>query len=171
MYVGFGNQEIFRRLSPRSILLCTSLMPSKRPSGSLLSLGVPRLTKFNGFSPIYGKQLACDCGQSMCHAELYELIRELVICGAMAVWTMHYLSTDSDFNVDPTTDFIPTKEWLHYYDIFARNCFKSYLRVIRQFIFNSAMGDLLIHKDSSSVEYYTASPTKTSPVKSCSLLF
>ena len=56
--------------------------------------------KVRWFSPIYGKQLACDCGQSMCHAEPYELIRELVISGATAVWTMHNLSTDSDFYVE-----------------------------------------------------------------------
>ena len=39
--------------------------------------------KVQWFSPIYGKQLACDCGHSKCHAELDELICELVTSGAM----------------------------------------------------------------------------------------
>ena len=81
---GIRQPEFFLRPSPWSILLCTSLWMSNKPIGSLLSLGVPRLTKFIGFSPIYGKQLACDCGQSMCHAELDELVRELVMSGAVA---------------------------------------------------------------------------------------
>ena len=34
------------------------------------------------------KLLACDFGQAMCHAELYELIRELVMSGAMAIWKL-----------------------------------------------------------------------------------
>ena len=30
-----------------------------------------------------------------------------------------------------TTDFIQTEQWLHYYDIFVRNGFGSYLRVMQ----------------------------------------
>ena len=69
------------------------------------------------------------------------------------------------------TDFIQTEQWLHFYDIFLRNAFGSYLQVMRKIIFNSAMGDWLIHEDGSSVEYNAGSPSKTSPVKSCSSLF
>ena len=74
----------------------------------------------------------------MCHRVLDDLIRELVTSETMAVLTMHCLSTVSDFGAD-TTDFIQTKQWLHYYDIFARNGFRSYFRVIRKFIFILAM--------------------------------
>ena len=43
-----------------------------------------RADKVQLLSPIFGKQLACDCGQPMCHAAvLDELIRELVTSGAM----------------------------------------------------------------------------------------
>ena len=83
----------------------------------------------------------------------------------------HGLSTVSDFGVEPPPLTSFRQPWLHYYDIFARNGFRSYLRVIRKIIFNSAMGDLLIHRDSSSVEYNTRSPTKTSLVKTCSSSF
>ena len=32
--------------------------------------GRTQTDKVQWFSPIYGKKLKCDCGQSMCHAEL-----------------------------------------------------------------------------------------------------
>ena len=46
------------------------------------------------------------------------------------------------------------ERWLHYYDIFARNGFKSYFMVIRKFIFNSTMGDLLIHMVAHPLEQH-----------------
>ena len=48
VYVGLGNQEIFLRPSPWCNPLFSLLRTSRRPIGSLLSLGVPVLTKFNG---------------------------------------------------------------------------------------------------------------------------
>ena len=68
-------RNFFLRLSPWSILLCTSLWMSNKP-------GRTHSDKVQWFSPIRGKQLACDCGQSMCHAELDELTCELVTSGA-----------------------------------------------------------------------------------------
>ena len=59
-----------------------------------------------------------------------------------------------------TTDFIQTEQWLHYYDIFVRNGFGSYLRVMRKVTFNSTMSDWLNHRDSSSVEYNARSPNE-----------
>ena len=64
--------------------LCSLLRTNRRPIGSLLSLVAPVLTKFNGYLQFFGKQLACDCGQSKCHAAvLDELICEMVTSGAM----------------------------------------------------------------------------------------
>ena len=46
--------------------------------------GRSRADKVQWLSPIFGKQLACDCGQSKCHAAvLDELICEMVTSGAM----------------------------------------------------------------------------------------
>ena len=51
---------------------------------SFAQFGRSRADKVQWLSPIFGKQLVCDCGQSMCHAAvLDELIRELVTSGAM----------------------------------------------------------------------------------------
>ena len=57
-----------------------------------------------------------------------------------------------------------------YYDIFIWIGFGSYLRVTREVIFSPVMGDWLIHRDNSSVEYNVGSPTKFSPTKSRSSL-
>ena len=82
------------------------------------------------------------------------------------VWALSQI-----FVASSTTDFTQTEQWLHYYNIFVRNGFGSYLRVMRKVTFNSTMSDWLIHRDSSSVEYNAGSPTTTSPVKSCISLF
>ena len=99
------------------------------------------------------------------------------------VWTMKALEATDQlryrtawalsqiFVASSTTDFIQTEQWLHYYNIFVRNGSGSYLWVMRKIIFHSVMGDWLIHRDSSSVEYNARNPTKTSPVKSGSSLF
>ena len=86
VYVGFGNQEIFRRPSPWSILLRTSPMTINKPIGSLLSLGVPGLTEFNGCLQFWGSSL--------------HVIAVRAMSGAMAVWTMHCLSIVSDLGVE-----------------------------------------------------------------------
>ena len=79
-----ANRKFFCDLHRGSILLCTSLKTGKRLIGSLLSLGVPGLTEFNGCLPFWEKQLACDCSRSKCHAAvLDELTRELATSGAM----------------------------------------------------------------------------------------
>ena len=48
------------------------------------------------FSPIYGKKLACDCGQVMCHAELDELIRELVTSRQPSPWNRGKKNQEKD---------------------------------------------------------------------------
>ena len=79
--------------------------------------------------------------------------------GQRTAWALFQILVSSS-----TTDFIQTVQWLHYYDIFVRNGFGSYLRVMRKVTFNSAMDDWFIYRDSSSVEYNAGIPTKTSPV-------
>ena len=84
VYVGFGNQEIVLRPS----LWCDPfvfLTEDKQEANRIFAqFGRSRADKVQWLSPIFGKQLACDCGQSMCHAAvLDELIRELVTSGAM----------------------------------------------------------------------------------------
>ena len=69
------------------------------------------------------------------------------------------------------TDLIQTEQWLPFYDIFFRNAFGSYLRVMRKVTFSPVMSYWLIHEDGSSVEYIAGSPSKTWPVKSCRFLF
>ena len=84
VYVGFGNQDIFLRPS----LWCNPFVfftEDKQEANRIFAqFGRSRADKVQWLSPIFGKQLACDCGQSMCHAAvLDELIRELVTSGAM----------------------------------------------------------------------------------------
>ena len=82
----------FCALHRGAILLLTSLKMSRRLIGSLLSSGVPGLTEFNGCLPFFGKQLACDCGRSLCHAEmLEELVRELA-CILVSAMIISYIS-------------------------------------------------------------------------------
>ena len=77
-------RRFFCDLHRGAVLSCTSLMTSKRPIGSFAQFGRSRADKVQWLSPIFRKQLACDCGQSMCHAAvLDELIRELVTSGVM----------------------------------------------------------------------------------------
>ena len=92
VHVGFGNQDIFLRPS----LWCNPFVfftEDKQEANRIFAqFGRSRADKVQWLSPILGKQLACDCGQSMCHAAvLDELIRELVTSGAMTNegWLLH----------------------------------------------------------------------------------
>ena len=84
VYVGFGNQEIFLRPSPWCNPFVYFTDDEQEANWIFAQFGRSRADKVQWLSPIFGKQLACDCGQSMCHAAvLDELIRELVTSGAM----------------------------------------------------------------------------------------
>ena len=84
VYVGFGNQEIFVRPSPWCNPFVFFTKDKQEANWIFAQFGRSRADKVQLLSPIFGKQLACDCGQSMCHAAvLDELIRELVTSGAM----------------------------------------------------------------------------------------
>ena len=80
VYGDSAIRRFFCDLHRGAIRLCTSLMTSKRPIGSLLSLGVPGLTKFNGCLPFLGSSWHVTA-VSQCAMLL--LIRELVTSGSM----------------------------------------------------------------------------------------
>ena len=65
--------------------------------------------KVQWFSPMFGKQLACDCGQSMCHAELDELICELVTSGAMTNEGWEFSAAPSGGNSIPDCSGAPSR--------------------------------------------------------------
>ena len=100
-----------------------------------------------------------------------------------AVWTMKALQPSDQLRQrtawalsqilvsSSTTDFIQTEQWLHFYDIFVRKTSESYLQVMRKVTISPVISDWLIQGDGSSVECNAGSPSKTSPVKSCSSLF
>ena len=69
-----------------------------------------------------------------------------------------------------TINFIETEQYLHFYDIFVRNTFGSYLQVMPKVTFSPVISHWLIRVDFSPVEYNARSPSKTSPVKSQSIL-
>ena len=117
--------------------------------------------------------------------DLLSLSSEGHPCGDPALWNTagrllklrfnfvtYGLGTVSIFFVtSSTSNFIRTEQGLHYKNIFVGNGFGCYLRVRREVIFSPVMGDWLIHRDISSVEYNGGSPTKISPMKSRSFLF
>ena len=84
VYVGFGNQEIFLRPSPWCNPFVFFTEDEQEANWIFAQFGRSRADKVQWLSPILGKQLACDCGQSKCHASvLDELMCELVTSGAM----------------------------------------------------------------------------------------
>ena len=82
--VGFGNQKFFSATFTVVNSFVYSTVDEQQANWIFAQFGRTQTDKVQWFSPIYGKQLACDCGQSMCHAELDELVRELVMSGAVA---------------------------------------------------------------------------------------
>ena len=83
VYVGFGNQKIFLRPSPWCNPFVFFTEDEQEANWIFAQFGRSRADKVQWLSPIFGKQLACDCGQSKCHAAvLDELICELVTSGA-----------------------------------------------------------------------------------------
>ena len=84
VYVGFGNQKILSATFTVDNSFVYFTVDEQQAIWIFAQFGRTQTDKVQWFSPIYGKQLACDCGQSMCHAELDELMRELVMSGAMA---------------------------------------------------------------------------------------
>ena len=67
--------------------------------------GRSRADKVQWLSPIFGKQLACDCGQSLCHAAvLDDLVREMAMSGAIANegWEFSAASSAGDSIPDST---------------------------------------------------------------------
>ena len=84
VHVGFGNQETFLRPSPWCNPFAFFTEDEQEANWIFAQFGRSRAGKVQWLSLILGKQLACDCGQSKCHAAvLDELICELVTNGAM----------------------------------------------------------------------------------------
>ena len=84
VYVGFGNQKNFLRPSPWCNPFVFFTEDKQEANWILAQFGRSRADKVHWLSPIFGKQLACDCGQSKCHAVvLDELICEMETSGAM----------------------------------------------------------------------------------------
>ena len=84
VYVGFGSQDIFLRPSPWCNPFVFFTEDEQEANWIFAQFGRSRAGKVQWLSPIFGKQLACDCGQSKCHtAVLDELIWQLVTNGAM----------------------------------------------------------------------------------------
>ena len=82
------------------------LWMSKRPIGSLLSLGYPGWQSSMVVSHCWEAAGMCLWSGNVPCWMLDELIRELVMSGAIVVWMMHCLSTASDFGVE-------SHHWLH----------------------------------------------------------
>ena len=64
VYVGFGNQEIFLRPSPWCNPFVFFTEDEQEATVIFAQFGRSRADKVQWLSPIFGKQLACDCGQS-----------------------------------------------------------------------------------------------------------
>ena len=83
MYVGVGNQKIFSATFTVVNSFVYFTLDEQQANWIFAQFGRTHSDKVQRFPPIYGMQLTCDCGQSMCHAELGNLICELVTSGAM----------------------------------------------------------------------------------------
>ena len=81
---GIRQSEFFLRPSPWCNPFVFFTEDEQEANWIFAQFGRSRADKVQWLSPIFGKQLACDCGQSKCHAAvLDELISELVTSGAM----------------------------------------------------------------------------------------
>ena len=109
-------RKLFCDLHRGAIQLRTSLKTGKRLIGSLLSLGVPGLTEFNGCLPFWGSSWHVT---AVGHSVLDELIRELATSGAMANEGWEFSAAPFGGNSIPDSTSAPS--WCASYPSSVRN--------------------------------------------------
>ena len=81
---GIRQAEFFLRPSPWCNPFVFFIEDEQEANWIFVQFGRSLADKVQWLSPIFGKQLACDCGQSKCHtAVLDELMCEMLTSGAM----------------------------------------------------------------------------------------